>query len=166
MQSFLRFSRPIVILLFLLFLGACSSKTEELAPPTPVAGMSWTVDGGAITTTTLQGQRSGNEISIAGTVNPNGPATSYLMLSMPAAVGTYTFNLATTASGTYSTRTSSGTEAYYAGATGLGTVTGTGSIVVTVLTATSTSGTFAFTGVNSATGTSKSITSGKFTVGL
>ncbi|WP_139255192.1 DUF6252 family protein [Hymenobacter psychrophilus] len=162
----LRFLRPVFALLALSFLGACSSENEDPTPPPLAPGMSWTVDGGLMTTTTLQAQRSGNNLSIAGTVNPNGPTSSFLMLSMPAAVGTYTFSLTTDASGTYSTRTNSGTEVYYAGATGLGTVTGTGSIVVTALTATSTSGTFAFTAINPATGTAKSITSGKFTVGL
>lgn len=154
-------------LLALTILAACSSSKKDDPNPTPTTGMSWTADGGAQTTTTLQSQKFQSSISVAGTV-PNGNSPLYLSLEFPNAVGTYTLSSTAAASATYVTNAGSSGPgmAYYAGATGFGTVTGAGTIVVTALTATNVQGTFTFTGINTNTGASKSVTNGTFNVGL
>ena len=151
-------------LLVLTTLAACSSSKKDDPTPTP-AGMSWTVDGGTVSTTTLQSQKGSATISVAGTLT-NGSSVSYLGLEIPNAVGTYTFGPTSAAAATYSTNTGSTAAVYYAGATGSGTVTGGGTIVVTALSATNVKGTFTFTGINANTGASKSLTNGTFSVGL
>ncbi|MCI1186822.1 DUF6252 family protein [Hymenobacter sp. DH14] len=154
-------------LLLLTTLGACSSSKKDDPTATPAKGMSWTVDGTTQTTTTLQSQKFQSSISVAGTI-PASANPTYLSLEFPNAVGTYTFSPTAAASATYvaNAGTSSPSTAYYAGATGSGTVTGAGTIVVTALTATSVQGTFTFTGINANTGNAKSITNGTFNVGL
>jgi Family of unknown function (DUF6252) len=154
-------------LLALTTLAACSSSKKDEPKPTPTTGMSWTADGAAQTTATLQSQKFQSSIYVAGTV-PNGNSPLYLSLEFPNAVGTYTFSPTAVASATYVTNAGSSGPgmAYYAGTTGFGTVTGAGTIVVTALTATNVQGNFTFTGINANTGASKSITSGTFSVGL
>ena len=150
-------------LLALTNLAACSSSKKD--DPTPTVGMSWTVDGSAVTTTTLQSQKFASTISVAGTV-PAAANPAYLSLEFPNAVGTYTFSPTSQASGSY-TASGNAAAAYYAGANpGSGTVTGAGTIVVTALTANNVTGTFTFTGINANTGAAKSITNGTFNVGL
>jgi hypothetical protein len=148
-----------------LVLAACSSKQDDAKPTTPV-GMSWTVDGMAVSTTTTQSQKSSGTVSIAGTAA--GSTAGYVSLEIPNAVGIYTFSPTSTASALYSTPAPSTTTVYYAGAStssGGVTVMGGGTIVVTSLTATNVTGTFTFTGVNQS-GASKAITDGTFNVGL
>jgi hypothetical protein len=126
------------------------------------------VDGGTVSTTTTQSQQSSGLISIAGTV-ANGSASSYLSLQIPNAVGTYTFGTSSLASATYSTTSGTNSVVYYAGPLPLSTgqtVIGSGTIVVTALTATNVKGTFSFTGNSIAYSTSKAITNGTFNVGL
>ena len=154
-------------LLLLTGLAACSSgiKDDPSPAPTPAKGMSWTADGTTQTTTTLQSQQFQSSISIAGTI----PATAnplYLSLDFPKAVGTYTFSPTVAASATYVANAGGTSAPYFAGATGSGTVTGAGTIVVMALTATSVQGTFTFTGINANTGNAKSIANGTFNVGL
>ena len=149
----------------LLFIGLVAFSSSKKADPTPTTGMSWTADGTTQTTTTLQSQKFSSSISVAGTI----PASSnpiYLSLEFPNAVGTYTFSPTAAASATYVANTGGTSMPYYAGASGSGTVTGAGTIVVTALTATNVTGTFTFTGINANTGASKSITNGTFNVGL
>ncbi len=150
-------------LLVLTTLAACSSSKKDDPTPNP-AGMSWTVDGTAVSTTTLQSQKGSTTISVAGTEIGNN--TLFLALEIPNAVGTYPFGPTSAAAATYSTNTGSTPAAYYAGATGSGTVTGAGTILVTALTTNNITGTFTFTGINANTGASKSISSGTFNVGL
>jgi Family of unknown function (DUF6252) len=119
----------------------------------------------AVSTTTLQSQKGSTTISVAGTLT-NGSAVSYLGLEIPNAVGIYPFGTTSAAAATYSTNTGNTAAVYYAGATGSGTVTGAGTIVVTALTTNNITGTFTFTGINANTGASKSISSGTFNVGL
>ena len=145
--------------------SACSSANNKDPDPTPTRGLTWSVDGGALSTTTLQSQKGSGTISVAGT-NSSGTTASYLSLEIPNAVGTYTFSPTSTASATYSTTTGSTTAVYYAGPSSGGTVTGGGTVVVTALTATNVTGTFTFTGINPNTGAAKSITNGTFNVGL
>ena len=152
-------------LLALTALAACSSGSTDTPDPTPTVGISWTVDGSAVTTTTLQSQKFTSTISVAGTV-PAAANPAYLSLEFPNAVGTYTFSPTSQASGSY-TASGNAPAAYYAGANpGSGTVTGGGTIVVTALSATNVKGTFTFTGINASTGASKSLTNGTFNVGL
>ncbi len=145
--------------------SACSSSTDKDPDPTPARGLAWSVDGGALSTTTLQSQKGSGTISVAGTTS-SGTTVNFLALEIPNAVGTYTFSPTSAASATYSTTTGSTTAVYYAGPSSGGTVTGGGTVVVTALTATSITGTFTFTGINPNTGAAKSITNGTFNVGL
>ena len=158
--------RAAALLLFTA-LTACSSGKKDDPDPAPAKGMSWTADGTAQTTTTLQSQKFQSSISVAGTV-PGGTSPLYLSLEFPNAVGTYTFGPAVAATATYTTSNSpNGMSAtYFAGATGSGTVMGAGTIVVTAITATNVQGTFTFTGINGATGSAKSVSNGTFNVGL
>ncbi len=158
--------RAAALLLFTA-LTACSSSKKDDPNPAPAKGMSWTADGTAQTTTTLQSQKFPSYISVSGTV-PAGSNPTYLALEFPNAVGTYTLSPTVAASATYVTSNGpSGTSAgYFAGATSNGTVTGAGTIVVTALTATNVQGTFTFTGINAATGSAKSVSNGTFNVGL
>lgn len=151
-------------LLFLAALAACSSDKADPTPE-PARGLSWTVDGVAASTTTVQSQKSSATFSVSGTVNPGNLSSSYVSLEIPNAVGTYVFGPSSAGSAVYST--SAGARAvYYAGATGAGTVTGGGTIVVTALSAAAATGTFTFTGINPNTGAAKSISNGTFNVGL
>jgi hypothetical protein len=159
--------RHTAALFLLTTLAACSSSKKDDPTPDP-AGISWTVDGGTVSTTTTQSQQSSGLISIAGTV-ANGSASSYLSLQIPNAVGTYTFGTSSLASATYSTTSGTNSVVYYAGPLPLSTgqtVIGSGTIVVTALTATNVKGTFSFTGNSIAYSTSKAITNGTFNVGL
>ena len=124
--------------------------------------MNWTVDGTAVATTTFQSLRLPlGSISVGG----SGPS-SYLQLIFPDAVGTYLFSPTAAGSATYSAIVGSMNATYYAGASGVGTLTGAGTIVVTTLTATRVAGTFTFTGISANSGTAKSITNGTFDVSL
>ena len=116
-------------------------------------------------TTMLQSQKLQSSISVAGSVSA-GSNPLFLSLEFPNAVGTYTFSPSAAASATYVTNTGGTSAAYFAGATGSGTVTGAGTIVVTALSATSVQGTFTFTGINANTGAAKSVSNGTFNVGL
>ena len=158
----LRAATPV---LALAALAACSSKKDDTAPAT-TPGMSWTVDGATVSTTTTQSQKNSSTVSIAGTAIGSTPG--YLSLEIPNAVGTYTFSPTSAASATYSVVGTTNANVFYAGATpgsGGATVTGGGTIVVTALTATNVTGTFTFTGISS-TGSAKSLTGGTFNVGL
>ena len=155
------------LVLALLTTAACSA-TDPTAPlPTPAPGFDWTVDGRAVTTTNTQSQKFSTTISVSGTVNPGGPATSRVALEIPPVAGSYTFSPSSVATATYTTSTGSTSAVYYAGANPVaGTVTGSGIVVVTAATATNVRGTFTFTGVDAATGLSKQVSGGQFNVGL
>ena len=159
--------RHTAALLLLMGFAACSSSKKDDPMATPTPGMSWAVDGTTQATTTLQSQKFQASISVAGTI-PASANPTFLSLEFPNAVGTYTLGPTAAASATYvaSSSSSSPSTAYYAGATGSGTVTGAGTIVVTALTATNVQGTFTFTGINANTGNAKSVTNGTFNVGL
>lgn len=158
--------RAAATVLALTALAACSSSKKDDPTPTTPLGMSWTVDGAAVNTTTVQSQKGGSTITIAGTTTSASPA--FLSLEIPNAVGMYTFSPTSAAAATYSINGVTLANSFYAGATpgsGGATVTGAGTIVVTTLTATNVTGTFTFTGISS-TGFPKSITNGTFNVGL
>lgn len=153
------FSR-LTALLAVASLAACSSSKKE--DPTPATReISWTADGAFLKTSTLQSQKFPGMLSIAGTV-PASTNPTYLALEFPNAVGTYTFSTSSSAAAGYTVNS----NVYYAGSSGPGSLTGAGTIVVTTLTATDVTGTFTFTAIDPNTGNSKSITNGKFSVGL
>ena len=148
-------------------LAACSSSKDDDATPTTPVGISWTVDGVPVSTTTVQSQKGSSTVSIAGTAT-SGTTSRYLSLEIPNAVGTYAFSSSPLALGTYTTGSSGNNTVYYAGtlpSSSGQTTLGSGTIVVTALTATNITGTFSFTGVGQG-GATKSITAGTFNVGL
>lgn len=156
--------RAATTILGLTILAGCSSKKEDAPPTTPV-GMSWTVDGGTVSTTTVDSDNGPASISVTGIV-PASVSLASLSLGFPDAVGTYTIDSTASASASASYNVVGGNAAgsYYAGASVSGTVTGAGTIVVTALTATTVTGTFTFTGIGPA-GATKTITNGKFNAG-
>ena len=155
--------RAATTILGLTILAGCSSKKEDAPPTTPV-GMSWTVDGGTVSTTTVDSEERPASISVAGIV-PGSANLASLSLDFPNAVGTYTIDPTASASANYNVAVGNAAGSYYAGASVSGTVTGAGTIVVTALTATTVTGTFTFTGIGPA-GAAKTITNGTFNVGL
>lgn len=163
-----RLWRVVVIVPVLAGMAACSSKKEDVQPPTSPVGMRWTADGAVLSTTSVQSQK-GSVLSVAGTVGSAATST-YLALQIPNAVGTYTFGTtpASAASASYSVSTGAGPTVYYAGplptTSGFNSL-GSGTIVVTTLTATNVQGTFVFTG-ESISGASKAVSNGTFNVGL
>jgi hypothetical protein len=155
--------RAATTILGLTILVGCSSKKEDAPPTTPV-GMSWTVDGGTVSTTTVDSDNRPASISVTGIV-PASASLASLSLGFPNAVGTYTIDPTASASANYNVAVGNAAGSYYAGASVSGTVTGAGTIVVTALTATTVTGTFTFTGIGPA-GAAKTITNGTFNVGL
>lgn len=146
----------------LALLAACSSGSKDAPTPATPVGLRWTADGMAQSSSTFQSQKSTTTLLVSGTI----PSSRYLLLEFPNAVGTYPFGATAAASGTYTTIMGSASTSYYAGASGSGTLTGAGTVVVTALTATNVTGTFTFTGISTTTGASKSVTNGTFNVGL
>lgn len=153
-------------------LAACSSSKKDDPTPPPPAGMSWTVDGMAMSAATTQVQKNSSTLYISGTAS-SGIETSLVSLEMPMAVGTYPFDPTLTASSYYRTSTSGPNgntiQIYVAGdpsATTPGTITGSGTIAVTSLSATNVSGTFTFTAINPRGGLSKAVTNGAFNLSL
>lgn len=131
--------------------------------------MSWTVDGAAVSTTSLQSQKNGTTVSLIGTLNPGSAANARVVtLEFPLAVGNYALGPNSVAGfATYSTSVGSTPTVYYTGINpNAPTLVGTGTIVVSALTATNVTGTFTFTGVNTTATASKAITNGTFNVGL
>jgi hypothetical protein len=153
-------------LLLLAILGACAgSKKEDVAPTVP-PGLSWTVDGRAVSTTSYQLQTSSNTYDLSGTLNQGSNTSSRVFLAIPKSVGTHTFGPNSPALGIYST-SGANVAVYYAGVTASGgTVTGAGTIVVTSLTSNSLVGTYTFTGIDASSGLSKSVSNGTFNVRL
>ena len=97
--------------------------------------MSWIVDRAAVSTTNLQSQKGNTTVSVAGTII-NSSAATCMGLEVPNTVGAYTPGISSPASATYNTNTGSTAGVYYAGASGSGTVTDAGTIVVMALTTT------------------------------
>ncbi|HEX8327839.1 MAG TPA: hypothetical protein VF629_09885 [Hymenobacter sp.] len=77
--------------LVLASLGACSSSSKK-EDPAPTRAMSWTVDGAAVTTTSLQSEKTGTTITVAGTASGGNTGSGFVFLEIPNAVGTYTFS--------------------------------------------------------------------------
>ena len=128
--------------------------------------MSWSADGAAVSTTTVQSQKNSTTITLTGTAGST--TLSTLLLEIPTAVGTHAFSPASVAAAYYSGPSRANAGSYYAGplpaTTGMSTI-GAGTIVVAALTATNVTGTFTFTGIGMS-GAATSITNGTFNVGL
>lgn len=146
--------RHVVTLLAIIFLAACSKKDD----PTPTPGISWTVDGsdmkvGAVTTPV-----SGTVIQLTGyrstTTSTSSTSAAIIFLTMPKKVGTYALS------------NNNGTASASYGDNGVLYLDTTGTITVSNLTATSITGTFAFTGASSSSSpnSTKTITNGQFNV--
>lgn len=143
-------------------LAACSSSKDAPAPaPAPAPanplGMSWTVDGSSLTAASTQRTVTATEIELAGTAGSTTASLAYLSLTIPKSVGVHRITGTSNAAALYSI--TSGTGTVYLATTGTITVTG--------LTATSATGTFAFTAASVLTpATTKTISAGTFNVAL
>ena len=157
----------------LIFAGLAVVGCSKSAPaPTPVPipyTVGWTSDGIVLSTqgwlTSSGGVGNGQlgmpTIWVAGRIREGGNAGTAVELEMPPAVGTYVFGPTSPAWGTYQVNA----VKYYAGtAPGITGAPGSGSITVTKLTSGTINGTFIFTGVNPATGATKTIANGTFYV--
>lgn len=141
---------------------ACSQTHSDPAPTLPAYTVAWTTNNQSVKTgyyVTVVGNNNKNLVTIEGKDYINGVLLHSVKLELPQAVGTYSLNATTFASGTYRANSLE----YYAGSQ-LSTGSGKGIIVVTGLTPTSISGTFTFTGIDSATNTTADITDGSFYV--
>ncbi|GAB3849484.1 hypothetical protein GCM10028822_13940 [Hymenobacter terrigena] len=155
----LRSFRAVATVLAFASLAACSSKKDD-ATPTPAAttGVTYTVDGGAVTATTAGATVLGNQVVVSG-VSGTSTANKGVLLTLPKATGTYTLSA-----------TSNETASYLASGNSSDIYDSTsGSIVVSTYSASTTAGasniagTFTFTGKNSA-GATKTVTNGTFNV--
>ncbi|MDO7853720.1 DUF6252 family protein [Hymenobacter convexus] len=153
--------RTATTMLALVSLAACSKKSEDTPTPTPPAattGVTYTVDGAAVTATTSGATVVGNQIIVSG-VSGTGTANKGVLLTLPKATGTYTLSATSNEDATY--LASGNTSDFYESTSG--------SIVVTTYAASTTTGasniagTFTFTGKNSANAT-KTVTNGTFNV--
>ncbi|MFC7668186.1 DUF6252 family protein [Hymenobacter humi] len=162
-----RYSSIICLLAAIVF-TACTSAKNDAPTPLVADGLSWTVDGAASTTNTYttSSPSANNLVTVIGQLNVNTSTTnSQLMLDMPRTVGTYPFGPATLAGATYISSANNKSKVYFAGYDGR-TLIGSGTIVVTEITASRIKGTFAFTGIDQLIRDTKSITNGTFNVGL
>lgn len=153
---------------FVLFasLAACSSKKDPAPEATTI---SWSADGSAETATQHVTVNNPTTYELAGFANPEAPSNNRVSITIPKAVGTYSFGPNSVARGEYIITTPTKATGYYAGVEpSTGAFVGSGTIVVTELTTTRLAGTFTFTAVDEDTGTgaTKSITNGKFFVNL
>ncbi|GAB3863629.1 hypothetical protein GCM10028824_00080 [Hymenobacter segetis] len=141
-------------------LASCSKKSDDTPAPAPAAttGVTYTVDGAAVTATTSGATVVGTQVIVSG-VSGTGTANKGVLLTLPKATGTYTLSATSNEDATY--LASGNTSDFYESTSG--------SIVVSTYTASATAGasniagTFTFTGKNSA-GASKTVTNGTFNV--
>jgi hypothetical protein len=156
--------RPFFLSAALLFVAACGSDSSSPTAPPPSqtlthGTMSAVVDGQAWTASVgLQAAYQNNILAFAGVAAGN--STIAIALAPLGGPGTYTISVGEATNASYSIP--GGAPSQWQA---LGGVGGTGSVVLTTLTATGASGTFSFElppiTNTSATGT-KSITNGKF----
>jgi hypothetical protein len=135
-------------------LAACAKK-DNPAPATPTA-VSWVIDGSTVTVTPVTGQVTGTTVQFAASSTSTSIFQGIGFSKLPRAAGTYDI------SGT--------TQPGYNGPKGFCLVDNSsydaslGTITISVLTPTSISGTFAFTGTKLFGTATKVVTGGKFTV--
>ncbi len=167
MQFISTFSVRLMALAVLVLLGACNKLKTPVGPTDPIlSGISWTVDGQNITSTTASQTISNGTLVLTSVAKgSNGTDIYNLTISVPAATGTYDLGVAvpgksyTASYQTYINGVSTTYTANSVSRTGMGTVT------VSLIGVESVIGEFSFTGVTSASpSTSKAITNGKFSV--
>lgn len=151
----------------LVALGACSSDDKKddptpTTPTTPTNGFTWTADGTNYASTTVVKSVASGLMALLGQYKAPNNDTYNITLNVPATPGTYAVgtggNFNSLAS--YSTTIGSTTTSYMASGS-----YGSGSVVVTSVTATEIVGTFTFTGEAFApAGATKAITNGKFNI--
>jgi hypothetical protein len=159
------FFRPLA-LAALVALGACSSDKKDdptpTTPTTPTNGFTWTADGTNYASTTVVKSVAGGAMALLGQYKASNNDTYNVTINVPATAGTYPVGSNGT-NGTlasYSTTIGGTTTAY--NATGS---YGSGSVVVSSVTATEIVGTFTFTGEAFApAGATKAVTNGKFNI--
>ena len=139
-------------------LAACSKKNEATPTPAPTTGVSYTVDGAAVTSTAANGTVQGNQVIVSG-VSGTSTANNGVLLSLPKNTGTFTITPTSDASATY---LASGNSSDFYDATS-GTIAVTAYSASTTAGASNIAGTFTFTGRNSA-GATKTVTNGTFNV--
>ncbi|MDO7875620.1 hypothetical protein Q5H93_12825 [Hymenobacter sp. ASUV-10] len=161
----LRFSsvvRPLA-LAALVALGACSSdKKDDPTPTTPTNGFTWTTDGTNYASTTVVKSVAGGAMALLGQYKAPNNDTYNVTINVPATAGTYAVgaNGTTGTLASYATTIGSTTTSYVASGS-----YGSGSVVVTSVTATEIVGTFTFTGEAFApAGATKALTNGKFNI--
>jgi hypothetical protein len=132
--------------------SSCSDDKNDVTPTTPAVGVSWTVDGANVTATNVQKTVTATEVTISAAAVAGSAVTS-VTLNVPKTVGTYTIDANSDAGAIYSTSS----DAFFSSA---GTITVT-SVSPNII------GTYTFTGSSIATtGSTKSISNGKFNVVL
>jgi hypothetical protein len=157
------FLRPLA-LAALVALGACSSDKKDDPTPTnpstnPTNGFSWTADGTNYTSTTAIKSLAGGGMALLGQYKASNGDTYTINLNVPATPGTYPLGSNSPLNIASYDHTIGGTTTSYVA---VGT-SGTGSVVVTSVTAAEIVGTFSFTGETMTTPkTSKAVTNGKF----
>jgi len=150
--------------MFLLDGGLSCSSCRKEVPASPYSSLIWQEDGLSYSTpeVTVQAQAASHTVELTGYIRHdanNNPHT--ITLTVPDVIGTYAFSSTSAASATFELGTGTTTDTYHAGPKA-GTLIGSGTIVVSGITAAAISGTFTFTGQHTNSGTLKSITAGKF----
>ena len=161
----IRFSsvvRPLA-LVALVALGACSSDKKDdptpTTPTTPTNGFTWTADGTNYASTTAVKSVVGGGMALLGQYKASNNDTYNITLNVPATPGTYPVGGGSSLNLASYDHTIGGTATSYV-ATG---TMGSGSVVVTSVTATEIVGTFSFNGEAFApAGATKAVTNGKF----
>jgi len=160
------FYRPAAVLA-VASLAACSSSKKD-DPTPPPHEMRWTVDGAAVQTASLQSRKDGANLFAIGTLDASSTSSSTVTLYFPAAVGTYVLGPNSLASyASYDVSILGSRTGYITGYNpSAPALVGSGTIVVTAISATEATGTFTFTGITMAATASKAVTNGSFRVGL
>jgi len=159
--------RPVALAMLVLVGGACNRLKTPVGPTAPIlSGMSWTVDGQNITSTTSN-QSTANGMLVLTSVAKVANSTDIytLSISVPAATGTYDLGVAVPGksyTASYQTYVNGVSTTYTANNVSR---TGSGAVTVSTLGVEDIIGAFEFTGVTSASpSTSKIITNGQFSI--
>lgn len=154
------FSLRTAALASMVVLGACSKKNEDTPTQTTTYATTWTADGKNYTATTSNGAVNNGTLIIGASYTVSSSESYSLTLGVPAATGTYAIGSSATTTAGYGVTLAGTTTGYIAGAG-----TGSGTVTVTTLSATEIIGTFSFTGMAAnASGSTKAITNGKFSI--
>lgn len=153
--------------LFLLDGGLSCSSCRKEVPVSPYSSLTWQEAGASFNTAEVKvlTQAAAHTVELTGYIGQDAYRNSRtISLTVPDVIGTYTFSTTSAASATFELATIGTTTTittYYAGPRA-GILIGSGTVVVSSISATAISGTFTFTGANTDSGTSTAITDGKF----